>query len=116
MLGHELTTQFPSGAIGLDEARAAVDRSRELVESTQLAHQIVETQAVAALARQGLTVRQIARHLNLSKSHVGRQVANLDTSPAGWAVRATAHDALQRLVHEIWTDPASSGGQTEANP
>lgn len=104
MLRHELSALFPEGTVGSDAARAAVNRSREMVESTQLAHRIVETQAVAALSHQGLSVRQIAEHLNLSKSHVGRLVASLDSSLSGWAVRAEHRDALRQLVRELWTE------------
>lgn len=101
-MGQELTTSYPEGTIGSDVARAALDRSRDMVASTQLAHEIVEAQAVAALTRQGLTVRQIAQHLDLSKSKVGRLAASLTSAPTGWAVRSHHREALQQLIRELW--------------
>lgn len=103
MVGQELTTSYPEGTVGSDAARAALDRSRDMVESTQLAHEIVEAQAIATLTRQGLTVRQIAQHLDLSKSKVGRLAASLTSAPTSWAVRSHHRESLQQLVRELWT-------------
>ena len=57
-----------------DEAAAAVERAVEFKWDAFRAHKAVREQAIAALTEQGLSVREVARVLGVSKSLVAKQL------------------------------------------
>jgi DNA-directed RNA polymerase specialized sigma24 family protein len=81
MLWHEQVERPPQGtsfALGCtpDEAREAIQRADELVRQAEVARIIVRAQAAFALKDSGMSVREIAGAINVSKSTVGRELRN----------------------------------------
>lgn len=92
--------QDPAGtayALGssADVALAAMKHSRIAATHANFAAHVVVSQAVFALKESGLSVRQIAAELSLSKSEVARRLK------AGHHMYKATDDAIDRVV-EAW--------------
>ena len=95
---------WKSASFGLalsGKAARAVGSAEQAVYAAEAARDLVRLQAVYALLDEGLTVRQIADQLGLSKSLVGRLVKRasddvVDGLPYG------QEDSTLRLVLESW--------------
>ena len=82
-------------------AARAVGSAERAVYAAEAARDLVRLQAVYALLSEGLTVRQIADQLGLSKSMVGRLVKRA-TGDVVDGLPPAQEDLILRLVLESW--------------
>ena len=66
--------QWHGSPVTPEDAAAAVERAVEFKWDAFRAHKAVREQAIAALTAQGLSVREVARVLGVSKSLVAKQL------------------------------------------
>ncbi len=83
------------------KAARAVGAAERAVYAAEAARDLVRVQAVYALLGEGLTVRQIADQLGLSKSLVGRLVKRA-SDDAAEGLPHPQEDSILRLVLESW--------------
>lgn len=104
-MGHNIAnTAYPPDPTSLQQAEkaaAAVTRARDVAEAT---YDVVITQAVRVCIGHGLSQRQAADKLRLSKSDVNRLVKRITASGGwGWTVNDTDHDTVMNRIAEAWS-------------
>lgn len=95
-MGHS-HTNYPEH-VTIEAAAAAMRHVRALLGEAQAAHEIVRAQAVLGLHRNGMSVRDIATALELSRSVVGREIRTPDR---GWA-RSPRSQHPDRFIDHAW--------------
>ena len=102
----------------VDAAAAALTRIRAECAPLTEAMQLVTIQAIAACQARGLSVRQAAAALDLSKSDVHRTYKSLDR---GIAAAATTLDRMQsdqakQLIVDAWSLAAGAARRQAERP
>lgn len=110
-----------------EEAAASVERAVEFKWDAYRAHKTVRDQAIAALTDQGLSVRDVAEVLGISKSLVAKRLKqkyfeNPNDSEYEWADKySERHTRTRDLVERAWNglwrpdrDPDYGTGERDA--
>lgn len=101
---------WASASFGLalsGKAARAVHSADRAVAAAEAAREMVQHQAVYALLDEGETVREIASHLGLSKSKVGRMVRSLsrDGELLTFVPPQGTRDDARQMVLDAWRFP-----------
>ena len=90
--------------VSTEDAAAALERAVEFKWDAYRAHHVVRAQAIAVLTEQGMSVREVARMLKISKSLVAKQLKEPYFEPPP-ELRGSDDDRASRtreLVTRAW--------------
>ncbi|WP_394769643.1 hypothetical protein [Lacisediminihabitans sp.] len=115
-MGQEFSaTPYPDFPVTGQQCAAAVARAKRSVETAELTMQLVLAQAVRRCTLSGLSQRQTAEVLGLSKSEVNRLARLVAAPQAGAALRNGGFsDDVNAAVERAWTGRPVDGDGPDA--
>ncbi len=116
-MGHQFSaTPFPDFPVTAEQCAAAVAAAKRSAEDAELTLQLVLAQAVRRCTLSGLSQRQTADVLDLSKSEVNRIARFVAAPQAGAALRNGGFsDDVNRAVERVWASPPVDGERPDAD-